>query len=61
MLNKPEKFMKHLDFRTRNQLSTFFDAWLTHHFNQKILWKKMIKAKFTLSRLHLNRVLSFWK
>ena len=35
----------------------FFDAWLTHYNEQKVQWHKMVKVRFILSRLKMNRIL----
>jgi len=50
-----------LDVKSRGRLALFFDAWLTHHNEQKARWRKLIKAKCLLQRLRLNRVIGAWK
>ena len=57
--NQDDK-LKSLDHRTRGQLATFFDAWLTHHGIQKSRWKKMVKTRWLLQRMKTNRILGHW-
>ena len=56
-----DESLSFLDNRGRNQLSLFFNAWLTHHIDEKRHWGKTIKMRYQLNSMFLNRVLQKWK
>lgn len=50
-----------MDVKSRSRLTIFFDAWLTHYNDQKTAWHKMIKVRFLLQKIKMNRVFAALK
>ena len=60
-LERQESYPKEIDSPNRECLRSVFDNWLEFQATKKAKWAKVIRFKFCMGRMKLNRVLLAWK
>ena len=53
--------MLEYNLRARTALNRYFTGWLEHHSKQKEKWSSLIKYRYLLSRMRLNKMFWAWK
>ena len=53
--------MLEYNLRARTALNRYFTGWIEHHAQQKEKWSSLIKYRYLLSRMRLNKMFWAWK
>jgi hypothetical protein len=49
------------DLRARTAMNRYFSSWLDHHQTQKEKWARLVRYRYLLSRMRLNKLFWAWK
>jgi hypothetical protein len=60
-LGEEERSMLEYNLRARTALNRYFTGWIEHHAKQKEKWSSLIKYRYLLSRMRLNKMFWSWK
>ena len=56
-----DSFEGELKIQERNSMAQIFTSWFEYSLEQKLKWKRMVRFRYLLGRMKLNRILLSWK
>ena len=59
--NAEDRSLLEYNLRARTALNRYFTGWIDHHSKQKEKWASLVKYRYLISRMHLNKMFWAWK